>query len=59
VPSQAAFDFAAFGLKSLLAHEGVGGDFSGLDAGLVDVKICAIDDTWSGLKFVIRLRDRK
>jgi hypothetical protein len=31
----------------------------GLDAGLVDVKICAIDETWSGLKFVIRLRDRK
>lgn len=31
----------------------------GLDAGLVDVKICAIDDTWSGLKFVFRLRDRK
>jgi hypothetical protein len=30
----------------------------GLDAGLVDVKICAIDDTWSGLKFVFRLRDR-
>src|SRR5262249_3181096 len=24
----------------------------GLDAGLVDVKICAIDETWSGLKFV-------
>ena len=31
----------------------------GLDAGLVDVKICAIDETWSGLKFVIRLKDRK
>lgn len=31
----------------------------GLDAGLVDVKICAIDETWSGLKFVIRLHDRK
>ena len=30
----------------------------GLDAGLVDVKICAIDDTWSGLKFVYRLKDR-
>lgn len=30
----------------------------GLDSGLADVKICAIDDTWSGLKFVIRLRDR-
>lgn len=30
----------------------------GLDAGLVDVKICAVDHTWSGLKFVRRLRDR-
>lgn len=31
----------------------------GLDAGLVDVKICAVDDVWSGLKFVYRLKDRK
>jgi hypothetical protein len=31
----------------------------GLDCGLVDVKICAVDEVWSGLKFVIRLRDRK
>lgn len=30
----------------------------GLDAGLVDTKICAIDEIWSGLKFVIRLKDR-
>jgi len=30
----------------------------GLDAGLVDVKICAIDETWSGLKFVYHLQDR-
>jgi hypothetical protein len=30
----------------------------GLDAGLVDVKVCAIDQTWSGLKFVYRLKDR-
>ncbi len=30
----------------------------GLNAGLVDVKICAVDDTWSGLKFVYRLKDR-
>lgn len=30
----------------------------GLVAGLVDVKICAVDETWSGLKFVRRLRDR-
>lgn len=31
----------------------------GLDSGLVDVKVCAVDETWSGLKFVIRLKDRK
>jgi hypothetical protein len=30
----------------------------GLNAGLVDVKICAVDDVWSGLKFVYRLKDR-
>jgi hypothetical protein len=30
----------------------------GLDTGLVDNKVCAIDDTWSGLRFVIRLKDR-
>lgn len=31
----------------------------GLAAGLVDVKVCAVNETWSGLKFVIRLKDRK
>jgi hypothetical protein len=30
----------------------------GLAIGVVDVKVCAIDATWSGLKFVRRLRDR-
>ena len=30
----------------------------GLTAGLVDTKVCAIDEVWSGLRFVIRLRDR-
>ena len=30
----------------------------GLDAGLVDVKICAVNNIWSGLKFVYRLKDR-
>jgi len=30
----------------------------GLDAGLVDVKVVAVDETWSGIKFVRRLRDR-
>ena len=37
--------------------EGIVRDF-GLESGLVDVKVCAIDDTWSGLKFVRRLKDR-
>ncbi len=30
----------------------------GLEAGLVDNKVCAVDDTWSGLRFVLRLKDR-
>ncbi|MDQ3645521.1 MAG: DUF3052 domain-containing protein [Actinomycetota bacterium] len=30
----------------------------GLDAGLVDNKSCAIDDDWSGVRFVYRLKDR-
>jgi hypothetical protein len=30
----------------------------GLKAGLVDNKVCAIDETWSGLRFVIRVKDR-
>jgi hypothetical protein len=30
----------------------------GLSTGLVDVKIAAIDETWSGLRFVRRLSDR-
>jgi hypothetical protein len=30
----------------------------GLAAGLVDVKVAAIDATWSGLAFVRRVRDR-
>jgi hypothetical protein len=31
----------------------------GLKGGLVDVKVAAIDETWSGLKFVFRLKDRR
>jgi hypothetical protein len=30
----------------------------GLKTGLVDVKVCAVDEIWSGLKFVYRLADR-
>ena len=29
-----------------------------LEIGLVDVKVCAVDQVWSGLKLVYRLRDR-
>ena len=30
----------------------------GLDHGLVDIKVCAVDEIWSGLKFVFRKADR-
>jgi hypothetical protein len=30
----------------------------GLGTGLVDNKVCAIDDVWSGLRFVVRVVDR-
>ncbi|HEX8817781.1 MAG TPA: DUF3052 family protein [Terriglobales bacterium] len=31
----------------------------GLNAGVVDVKVCAVSEVWSGLKFVIPVKDRK
>jgi len=30
----------------------------GLANGLVDVKVCAVDEIWSGLKFMFRTKDR-
>ncbi len=30
----------------------------GLDCGMVDNKVCAIDETWSALRFVYRVADR-
>ena len=30
----------------------------GLSTGLVDNKVCAIDEDWSGLRFVVRTQDR-
>lgn len=30
-----------------------------LSNGLVDIKVCAIDETWPGLKLVIPVKDRK
>jgi hypothetical protein len=29
-----------------------------LPLGFVDIKVCAVDDTWSGLKLVVRLENR-
>ena len=29
-----------------------------LALGLVDNKVCAVDETWSGLRIVYRLKDR-
>lgn len=30
----------------------------GLKGGLVDIKVCAVDEDWSGLKFMYRKKDR-
>jgi len=38
-------------------HEGLVRE-CGLSQGLVDNKVCAIDETWSGLRFVYRREDR-
>jgi hypothetical protein len=32
---------------------------TGLKNGMVDVKVCAVNQQWSGLKFVFRLKDRQ
>ncbi len=44
--------------KSAKLNENIIRDI-GLKSGLVDVKVAAIDDKWSGLKFVYRIKDRK
>ena len=31
---------------------------TGLASGLIDVKVCAVDAVWSGLKFVIPVKER-
>jgi len=53
-PKQAAR--RALGIAGDLDESGV--REVGLGLGFVDVKVAAIDETWSGLKFVRRLRDR-
>lgn len=46
----------ASGVATELAFDAV--RTAGLSIGLVDNKVCAIDDTWSGLRFVVRREDR-
>ena len=46
----------AYGVKTDLTENVV--REIGLTCGLVDVKVAAIDEKWSGLKFVYRLKDR-
>jgi hypothetical protein len=38
-------------------REGIVRDL-GLERGLVDNKVCAVDETWSGLRFVFRVNER-
>ncbi|MGH7898113.1 MAG: DUF3052 domain-containing protein [Candidatus Binatia bacterium] len=51
-----AYPKRSSGLATDLTFENVQG--AGLDAGLVDNKSCAIDATWSAVRFVYRLKDR-
>lgn len=48
--------------KSSPMHAGFGDAevrAAGLSTGLVDVKVCAVDEDWSALKFVVRKEDRR
>lgn len=53
----AAWPKKASGVASDLSESVV--QRAGLSQGLVDIKVCAINEIWSGLKFVIPLKDRK
>lgn len=46
----------ASGISTLVDEQTVRA--AGLAAGLVDNKVCAVDEVWSGLRFVVRLADR-
>ena len=57
----AAFALAGFSAQRWLGLSGGIASYpqdASDSAGLVDVKVCAVDGTWSGLKFVYRLKDR-
>jgi len=51
-----AYPKRASGIRSDLSENGLRD--IGLPAGLVDNKICSIDDRWSGIRFVTRVQDR-
>lgn len=51
-----AWPKASSGVKSDLSDALV--QRAGLGAGLVDNKVAAIDDVWSALRFVVRVKDR-
>ncbi len=51
-----AYPKKASGVPTDLTFETV--QRAGLKAGLVDNKSCAVDDVWTALRFVYRLRDR-
>jgi hypothetical protein len=61
VPAPAGMLWISWPKKSSGVATDLTGDVvrrSGLDAGLVDVKVCAVTDVWLGLKFVIPVRNR-
>jgi hypothetical protein len=47
----------ASGIPSTITEDGI--REVALPLGLVDIKVCAVDETWSGLKLVIRRENRK
>lgn len=54
--------WASWTKKSSLLYAGFGDAevrAAGLATGLVDVKVCAVDEDWSGLRFVVRREDRR
>ena len=53
----AAWPKKASGIETDLVESKIRG--FGLSIGLVDIKVCAINETWSGLKFVIPVKDRE
>ena len=54
---QLGIEFALLEQLILIAFGAVAVGF-GLSFGLVDNKVCAVTEVWSGLRFVIRLKDR-